>query len=92
MPDPFITSTQNIRVEVVSPSNSTCKATTTIPFVVTQIPNISLEGDELVCSNLPTFTKVINAGIQDATPITTYIMLGLLMGNPSQPKTTMRLQ
>lgn len=82
LPNPFITSTQNVRVEVVNPSNTNCKATTTIPFVVHQIPNILLEGDELVCSNLPTFTKVINAGIQDATPITTYTYAWSFDGQP----------
>ncbi len=70
--NPFITNTQNIGVEVVNPINTSCKATTIIPFVVHPIPNISLEGDELVCSNLPTFTKVIDAGIQDSTPISDY--------------------
>ncbi|MBA0883039.1 T9SS type B sorting domain-containing protein [Flavobacterium undicola] len=72
LPNPFVTDTQNVRVEVVNSGNTNCIATTTIPFVVNSIPNISLEGDELVCSNLPTFTKVIDAGIQDASPITDY--------------------
>ncbi len=72
LPNPFITNTQNIRVEVVNPKNTSCSAATTIPFVVNSIPNISLVGDELVCSNLPTFTKVIDAGIQDSSPISSF--------------------
>lgn len=82
LPNPFITSTQNVRVEVVNSRNANCIATTTIHFVVNPIPNISLEGDELVCSNLPTFTKVINAGIQDNTPITAYTYVWSLNGTP----------
>ncbi len=72
LPNPFITATQNVSVEVINPANSSCVATTLIPFVVHPVPNIALEGDELVCSNLPTFTKVIDAGIQDGSPTTDY--------------------
>lgn len=80
--NPFVTGTQNVRVEVVNLGNANCIATTTIPFVVNPIPNISLEGDELVCSNLPTFTKVIDAGIQDNTPKTDYSYVWSLNDEP----------
>lgn len=80
LPNPFITNTQNIRVEVINLINTACKAQTIIPFVVHPAPNILLEGDELVCSNLPTFTKVINAGILDNTPITAYTYTWSLNG------------
>lgn len=63
LPNPFITSTQSIRVEVINPVNLGCVATVTIPFVVSPIPKITLTGEELVCSNLSTFTKVIDAGL-----------------------------
>jgi gliding motility-associated-like protein len=65
LPNPFVTTTQNIKVEVVNPINPTCSATTIIPFVVHPLPIIQLTGDELVCSDLPTFTKSINAGLID---------------------------
>jgi gliding motility-associated-like protein len=81
LPNPFITSTQNVRVEVMNPSNTNCKATTTIPFVVHPIPNILLEGDELVCSNLPTFTKVLEAGLLDGSPIVNYSYIWSFNGN-----------
>lgn len=81
LPNPFITSTQNVRVEVVNPINTSCTATTVIPFVVNPIPNINLTGDELVCSNLPTFTKVIDAGIQDSAPIGNYTYAWSFNGN-----------
>lgn len=82
LPNPFVTDTQNIRVEVINPINTTCSAEMIIPFVIHPVPNILLEGDELVCSNLPTFTKVINAGIQDGTPINDYSYSWSLNGTP----------
>ena len=81
LPNPFVTSNQNVRVEVVNPINTTCIATAIIPFVVNALPNINLLGDELVCSNLPTFTKVINAGLQDGSPIGNYTYVWSFNGN-----------
>jgi gliding motility-associated-like protein len=72
LPNPFITATQNVRVEVVNPVNTTCNATVTLPFIVNPVPKISLLGDELVCSNLPTFTKVLDAGILDGSATSNY--------------------
>jgi gliding motility-associated-like protein len=67
LPDPFITSTQNVLVEVVNSVNTSCVATTTLAFEVYPLPRIDLNGEELVCSNDPTFTKTINAGLLDET-------------------------
>lgn len=66
LPNPFLTPTQQVRVEVVNPINPSCKATVMIPFVVHPLPAVQLTGDELVCSDLPTFTKVIDAGLLDS--------------------------
>ncbi len=71
-PNPFTTATQNVKVEVINPNNTLCKATMTIPFIVHPIPNVSLFGNELVCSNNPTFTKVIDAGLVDSTTINNF--------------------
>ncbi len=70
--NPFTTATQNVLVEVINPNNSICKATMTIPFIVHPIPNVSLFGNELVCSNNPTFTKVIDAGLVDSSTINNF--------------------
>ncbi|MFT5253114.1 MAG: gliding motility-associated-like protein [Flavobacteriales bacterium] len=75
LPNPFDTGTQNIRVEVINPLNTTCTASLTIPFIVNPVPNIVLMGDELVCSNLPTFTKDIDAGLFDLSTIPNYSYL-----------------
>ncbi|OCB70735.1 hypothetical protein B0A79_13885 [Flavobacterium piscis] len=72
LPNPFVTHTQNVRVEVINPNNSNCSASTIIPFIVNQVPKINLKGEELVCSNLPTFTKNIDAGLLDLSLINDY--------------------
>jgi len=72
LPNPFLTGTQNVKAEVVNPLNTICNATTIIPFVVNPVPTINLAGDELVCSNLPTFTKVIDAGLLYSSLISNY--------------------
>lgn len=82
LPNPFVTATQNIKAEVFNPVNPTCSATTVIPFVVNPVPNIQLIGDELVCSNLPAFTKVINAGLLDETQKNNFAYSWTLDGNP----------
>ena len=81
LPNPFVTATQNIRVEVINTRNPTCNAIVLLPFVVNPVPNINLSGDELVCSNLSTFTKVIDAGFQDGSPINDYGYLWTFNGN-----------
>jgi gliding motility-associated-like protein len=63
LPNPFISGSQNIRVEVVNPVNTTCKAMLYIPLVVNPNPLINLIGNELICSDNPTFTKTLDAGL-----------------------------
>jgi gliding motility-associated-like protein len=82
LPNPFVTATQNVRVEVINPINSTCNATIILPFVVNPVPKISLLGDELVCTNLPTFTKVLDAGFLDSSPTSNYTYVWSFNGTP----------
>jgi gliding motility-associated-like protein len=72
LPNPFLTHSQIVTAKVINPVNTNCTASVTIPFVVHPVPKIALVGDELVCSNLPTFTKVIDAGILDGSPVSNY--------------------
>jgi gliding motility-associated-like protein len=81
LPNPFVTKTQNVRVEVINPKNTTCTATVTIPFIVNPIPKIALTGDELVCSDLPSFTKVLDAGLLDGSPTIDYSYVWSFNGN-----------
>ncbi|WP_418263458.1 T9SS type B sorting domain-containing protein [Flavobacterium faecale] len=76
LPNPFITSSQNITVKVENPINPNCTAVITIPFIVHPLPkiNINIDGneDELICSNLPTFYVQLNAGIKDGSSTSNY--------------------
>lgn len=71
LPNPYITTTQNIKVIVENPINTSCIASLTIPLVVNKLPNIrlNLDGseDNLVCSNNPTFFVQLDAGINDGS-------------------------
>jgi gliding motility-associated-like protein len=82
LPNPFVTVTQNVKVEVINPINIACTATITLLFTVNQVPKINLLGDELVCSNLPTFTKVLDAGLMDNSATSNYNYVWSFNGNP----------
>ena len=76
LPNPFVTGSQNITATVVNSINSTCTASTIIPFTVNPLPriNLNLDGNEneLVCTNLPTFFVTLTAGIDDGSPESAY--------------------
>jgi gliding motility-associated-like protein len=76
LPNPFNTATQNVKVTVENPLNTTCTEQTILHFEVNPLPNIDTNAtgndDELVCTNLPTFYVELNAGIQNGTPLTDY--------------------
>jgi gliding motility-associated-like protein len=69
LPNPFKTGTQNVVATVLNPANTSCTSTTQLNFVVNPLPKINLNtnGNEnkLVCSNDPTFSVLLDAGIQD---------------------------
>ncbi|WP_396160697.1 T9SS type B sorting domain-containing protein [Flavobacterium sp.] len=89
--NPFLSATQNIRVEVLNPLNTTCKAYLTIPLVVQPVPEIELYGDELICSNNPLFTKEISAGLLDETTVSNYTYQWFLNNNPISGETNYTL-
>lgn len=80
LPNPFVTATQNVRVEVINPDNINCKAVYTIPFIVKPVPRINLTGNEIVC-NEQIITKTLDAGIIDGTLISDYTYLWSKNGN-----------
>lgn len=63
LPNPFVTPQQTITAEVINTVNTACKATVSIPIVIHSLPKINLVGDELICSDNPNFTKIIDAGL-----------------------------
>ena len=73
LPNPLpVTFTKDIKIVVKNPINPACQITKTIKFIVNPIPKIELIDSELVCSNVPTFYVLLNAGITDGTPETDY--------------------
>ena len=76
LPPTFSSATQNVLVTVTNPINTSCPATTTLQFVVNPTPKIDLNpngwANELVCTNLPTFTTTINAGVLNGIPTNAY--------------------
>ena len=91
LPNPFVTNTQNITVNIQNPLNTICTASTTLNFVVNPVPNIDLNvdglDDELVCSNDSTFFVKLDAGILDSSPTTDYDYIwtkdGIMVGTNS---------
>lgn len=72
LPDPFTTSTQNVVVTVSNPINTTCKATTVLPFVVNPLPVIDLNDEAVICKNRPSAQVFINAGITNNASQSSY--------------------
>ena len=66
----FTTATQNIRVVVENPINTTCPVQLIIPFVVHPTPKIDLEETVIIC--LPTTQARIDGGILDGSPTSNY--------------------
>jgi len=85
LPPTFTSATQNVTLTLTNPLNPTCQVSTTLNFVVTPTPNIDLNqngwANQLVCTNLPTFTVTLDAGITDTTPASAYTYQWYLEGN-----------
>ncbi len=67
--NPFVSGTQEIMVEVTNAQNTQCAATLNIPLIVNPRPNVKLHDEELVCSDDPSFTIMIDAGLVDPSMI-----------------------
>jgi gliding motility-associated-like protein len=65
LPNPFVSGSQTIRVELKNSLNPTCFTTYNISLIVHPNPVISLIGNELICSDNPAFIKIIDAGLTD---------------------------
>jgi gliding motility-associated-like protein len=80
---------QNIWVRVDSDIDNSCFGLG--PFIkisIEKVPDIVLFDKELVCTNIPTFTVDLNAGINDGSPITDYTYLWSFNNVPIIPSET----
>ena len=85
LPPTFTTGTQNVTITLTNPLNPSCPVSTVLNFIVNPTPSIDLNqngwANQLVCTNLPTFTVTLDAGITDATPSSAYTYQWYLEGN-----------
>lgn len=82
LPNPFIVNmTETVTVVVENKDNASCPFTKQIVFNVNPTPKIYLLGNELVCTNLPTFLVSINGGIADGTSELNYEYIWKLDNN-----------
>jgi gliding motility-associated-like protein len=79
LPNPFRTGTQNVKVIVENPINTSCTAELIIPFIVSPTPKIDQQESIIIC--LPNTQASINAGILDGTPISDYSFQWYLNNN-----------
>lgn len=60
LPNPFVSATQTISVEVVNPINRNCIATTSFDLIVNPLPIFSVETPLILCQSDPNFTVVLD--------------------------------
>jgi gliding motility-associated-like protein len=70
LPNPFRTGTQNVKVVVENPINTSCPAQLIIPFIVNPTPKIDQQEKVVIC--LPDTEITLDAGILDGTPTSNY--------------------
>ncbi|MFD1614339.1 T9SS type B sorting domain-containing protein [Gelatiniphilus marinus] len=61
LPNPLISQSQNIIVNVVNPINTTCIASISIALIVNPLPEFSVFSPRIICSSDPSFNIVLNA-------------------------------
>lgn len=60
LPNPLVSGTQTIIVNVINPENTNCMASTNIELIVNAMPEFSINEEEIVCSSDPTFTVALS--------------------------------
>jgi len=72
IPNPLISSNQNIRVEVVNPENLACSATTIISLSVNPLPEFTVETPQTVCISDPDFSILLEPFESNSSGIYNY--------------------
>jgi gliding motility-associated-like protein len=60
LPNPLVSGSQIISVEVINPINTVCFAATDIELVVNPLPDFTVETPRIVCSSDPTFSIILD--------------------------------
>lgn len=83
--NPFISSSQTLTVLLENIINNSCAVTASIPLVVLPLPQIDLNelgtANVLICSDDPTFTRVLDAGVLPGANPADYSYQWYLDGN-----------
>ena len=64
LPNPFVTSTQKIRVVIENPINLACNAEIFIQFTVNALPDVELIDEAILCTGQNNVPVTIDAGLQ----------------------------
>lgn len=84
--NPFNSSSQTLSVSLVNTINNSCAISASIPLVVLPLPQIELNelglANVLVCSDDPTFTRTLDAGLLAGVIPTDYTYQWFKDGNP----------
>ncbi|MDN3666764.1 T9SS type B sorting domain-containing protein [Algibacter miyuki] len=84
LPNPLISETQTIKVDVVNPINTTCVASTTIELVVNPLPDFTVDSPLIICSSDPSFSvdlDPIEASVIDSFTYEWYFEDGTFLSN-----------
>ena len=73
LPNPLMSGSQTITVEVRNPLNNTCSAATDIQLTVNPLPDFTIETPQIVCSSDPTFTIVLDPVEADPNEVFDYL-------------------
>ncbi|GAA4306455.1 T9SS type B sorting domain-containing protein [Aestuariibaculum suncheonense] len=72
LPNPLISTSQTITVEVINPENTNCVASTNIELIVNPIPDFAINEEEIICTSDPTFTTTLVPVQTNASEIFNY--------------------
>lgn len=78
LPNPFQTASQNVKVVVENPINTSCTAEYIIPFIINPTPKIDQDDTFLICA--PSTQITLDAGIIDSTSPSAYTYQWYLNG------------
>ena len=73
LPNPLMSGSQTITVEVRNPLNNTCSAATDLQLTVNQLPDFTIETPQIVCSSDPDFTIVLDPVEADPNEVFDYL-------------------
>lgn len=72
LPNPFVTSTQTISIQVINPENTNCIANSSINFIVNPLPDFDVVTPKTLCLTEPASTITLEASQHNSVEILDY--------------------